>query len=140
MKTMATRRHLLILASALAVLAGCDPGGDPPSIARIVIETAPAEPLELIVSTNFTTVTDTETGNRIPVFFSSDTTAVSGDYDEETNMVATRRIYVRVTNAAATAEQVHMRIFFDGELRYETDRSIADGEELQFLYTGRFVG
>jgi len=124
----------VFLAAALVALSACVEE-DTPSLARVVVQSSPAAPLLLVVSTDFATRFNQDTGAREAVLVTADTTYLTGAFDREFDMGAQGRVYVALRNDEATEEDVRMRVFLDGSVEYDVTDRISDGETLKYLFS-----
>ena len=133
------RARALALVAGLTMLSGCvDDAGA--SVARIVIDATPTDPLQLVVSRYFETVNNNETGTRQAVLLLADTFQISADYDEEIAIASTGRIYVELTNNGVADETVRVQIYLDGDRDYDVSAQLTTGEFIKYLYTSLALG
>lgn len=133
-----TRSRALVVVSAVVALLACI-DDEPPQLGRVVVEASPTEPLLLIVSTNFLTVPDEDGTGREAVPLTADTVMITGDFDQEYSMARFYRLYVHLRNESATPETARLRVFLDGEVDHDAQRSLSDGDFIQYLFTSVIV-
>ena len=129
-------RALAVACLGAALLGACI-DDELPTSARVLVESDPAAPLELVVSSNFLLRRNETTDQREAVPLEADTIAVSGDFDRVFDIARHARIYVVLRNDAATPESVRLRVLVDGSEAYDESDVIADGAFLDFLFTSR---
>ncbi len=123
----------LTLTSACSILSG----NDPPSEGRVAVQANPQTPLELIVSTDFTTATQAD-GSVSVTFKSADTVAISGDFDGRYALSpADPRIVAILANWTESDELVRLRVLLDGETKYDVSATLGSGGSLQYTYSYR---
>jgi len=132
-------RVVLLLALACGALPiwGCDilGSGDPES-ARVVIDGAAGHTIRLVTTTDFDVVSSSDGEDREVYVLSADTADVASPYDRSFTLGPRTRFYVVLTSETTPAEIVTVRVFIDGDERY--NRSTLFGEEvLEFLYVAR---
>lgn len=114
----------------LLVSAGCssisDTDDDPPETARVLFEGSAPVPLEVVASTNFTRFTD-QFGETIVELHASDTLEASPPFDQTWSMTGTNvGFYIQVRNPDSEVADIRLRVFIDGEKRYDQEAEMAD--------------
>jgi len=130
---------------SISALAGCDLllGRQAPSEARILLEGTDSLSVYLVTSTKFVlqrkVIYDEETGT-IPVkdtllvnFLDADSVEVGLDYEQTLSIREAGRLFVRVWRIAPEEDNLRMRIWLDGRLRYD-NQAPPHQEKLQFIY------
>jgi hypothetical protein len=124
---------VLNLASACSIL----PDNDPPTEGRVVVEASPQAPLQLIVSTDFTTQTRVD-GTVDVTFESSDTVPITGAFDRRYPLApGDPRIVAVLGNYGDFDELVRLRVLLDGEGVYDVSATLTNGGSLQYTYSYR---
>jgi hypothetical protein len=104
-----------------------------PERARVVAEGANGHPLQVVTTSDFDVVSDERGESREVFIFSADTADVTTPFDREYPLGSRTRIYVTFLSDSTASTPVTLRVFLDGDLRY--DRSTRfEGEGLEFLY------
>ncbi|MEJ2205678.1 MAG: hypothetical protein P8170_16390 [Gemmatimonadota bacterium] len=121
---------LLTLTPACSIV----PDNDPPGEGRVVVQASPQIPLELIVSTDFTTVTQAD-GTVSVMFESSDTVSITGDFDRRYALSrADARIVAILANRNESEEPVRLRVLLDGDTKYDVSATLGNGGSLKYTY------
>ena len=139
MKTKTMEAAAIILAVGLSLLSACV-NDESPTVARVVVDADSPALLQLIVSTNFLTSFDEDSGARELVLLIADTTQLTGDFEKEFDIARFERIYVRIANEDVTPEQVRLMVFINGERRHNSLAEISGEDLIEFLFTSRTVG
>jgi hypothetical protein len=128
--------RIVLIGASLALAPACAilPDDDPPAEGRIVVEASPQAPLELVVSTDFTTQTR-EDGSVEVRFESSDTVEITGPFDGRYRLSqADARIVAVLGNYGDFDELVRMRVFLDRKAVYDVSVTLTNGGFLQYTY------
>ncbi len=128
---------LATLLLTLPVLGACGglTDGEPATRARVVADVDPAEPLTLIISTDFTVVLEPNTGELHPDFDAADTFDITSPFDQTYSLNPNdSRLFVRLANDGAANEPVHLQVLLDGRSEYDVEVTMANGAFLEYLY------
>ena len=130
----AARLRVIVMVAAAVSLTGCNLVGftatEEPTTARVLATNAGAEPLQLITSTRFLNNLD---GN-VEQFADADTFVVTGAFDESFSLTSPVRFFALLTNFEA-GNTVSLQVFLDSDERYNTQRTLEEGETLRFVFT-----
>lgn len=131
------RRAGIALVLALAA-AACGEDAQRASQARVVVDADPAEPVSLVVSTNFEMVLDENGQSTAPFFRNTDSLSLTSGYDETYQLDDENpKFYAQLKNESSTPESVRMRVFLDGEKAYDVSVTMANGGYLEYIYQFR---
>jgi hypothetical protein len=134
-RSRGTRLGLALAAVAVLAAAACSLStgpGNMPTTAHIVVQGTASGPLQLILSTDFYEVKD-QNGGLSEVYNSQDTTDITLPYDNQVQLPI-GSVSVKVRNPSATAASVHMQVFLDNGKSYDHTASIANGQEMSYIY------
>lgn len=130
-----TRLGLVLAAVTVLAASACSLStgpGNQPTTAHIVVQGTAPGPLQLILSTDFYEVTD-QNGGLSEVYNSQDTTDITLPYDNQVQLPI-GSVSVKVRNPSATSASVHMQVFLDTGQKYDHTASIANGQEMSYIY------
>ncbi len=135
---------LIVLVAGITVLAGCGllPGSRSPAEIRVQLEGRDGAPVRLVTSLRFVLqrkIEYDETGS-IPVkdtlivsFISVDTSNVYLDFDRTYDIRRYQRFFLRAYRLEPETDDLRMRIWIDGRLKYDNTAAPAQ-DSLQFIY------
>ena len=132
------RNALRGLAIGLVMAAGSACGitdSEPPRLARVVADNSLAEPLELIISTDFEIILDELTGNQDPQFTSADTFAVTAPFEQSYTLAdGDERLFVRFSNTTEELAPVLVQVYLDESRDWDVTATLGPGAFLEYLY------
>lgn len=125
---------LLALTTLLMPLGGCDFFlEDPtPDEARVELSGNGSEQVRLLLSKNFLTARS-ETGETTVELLEADTVIVAPPFERTFDIRDERQFFAQARAADTVATSVRVRVFLDGEMRFDQSRDVLQ-EPLQFLY------
>jgi hypothetical protein len=124
-----------VLLTANVALCGCDifSAGDP-EIARVVIEANGSE-VRLVVSNDFNALQVSESGIGEIALVSSDTSNVTGQFEQRYTLGQRLRFYARAEAPDTVPVVATMRVHIDDNLRFSETRELNEDENaLEFVY------
>lgn len=114
----------LLVSAACSSISGTD--DDPPEAARVLLEGTAPGPLEVVASTNFTRFTD-QSGETSVQLHASDTLEASLPLDQTWQMAGSNvGFYVRVMNPDSEIADIRLRVYIDGDERYDQAAELSD--------------
>lgn len=141
MKSQRVWVRAAVVVAAVAALGACTDNARKVSRARVVVEASSAEPLTLIVSTDFAMILNVGDGTSTPFLNNTDSLPVSDGYDESYFLDrADPRIFVQLKNETENDEAVRLMVYLDSEAAYDVSATMANGAYLQYIYNFNTLG
>lgn len=104
-----------------------------PNAARLVLSSGTSTgPIRLLMSTNFLVARD-ESGRTTVELIEADTLTVTAPFERTVDIRDEQQFFAQTRAADSTVSSVQMRVFLDGDLRYDETRDLQQ-TPLQFLY------
>lgn len=123
----------MVAALFTCALPGCDMlGGRGVDEARLVLEGTSGNTVLLVTSTRFES-TNVVGGSAIVDLVDADSARVTLPFDRTYDIEERGRFYALVIRENSEGDNLHMRGYVDGELRYN-NRATTDQDTLRFVY------
>lgn len=107
-----------------------------PETARLTLEGGGGREIEIVTSNDFSITSEDDGETREVYLYSADTTSVTPSFNQKYSLGSGVRFYVSASTEELLAQAVTMKVFIDGEQRYNVTSTLGD-QELEFLYSFR---
>jgi hypothetical protein len=127
----------VLLATVSMVGWGCDILDEgTPETARVTLEGGGDREIEIVTSNDFSITSEDDGETREVYLYSADTTSVTPSFNQKYSLGSEVRFYIAASTDEPLDQAVTMKVFIDGEQRYNVTSTLGD-QELEFLYSFR---